>query len=222
MWRILQVAFRIWCKICLAFCVVVFLIFLFFFSVHVIGYLYCNDKDALQKYAKEVNLVESARQELLLIKKYGQENLDPPGRQEDGTYIYHADGVRLIVREGFGQDEEENGALVNDEKRGKHKIEDDIVLSDEERNKHKAWKEKVKSVAKYSAWTATYYHIRYDCIDEGVIVIPLYGKHGQHSFLYVCFNEDLTPAASPPFGNDTLIKIEDGIYWRYSFWPLWK
>jgi hypothetical protein len=42
--------------------------------------------------------------------------------------------------------------------------------------------------------------------------------------LYVCFNEDLTPAASPPpwLDDEALVKIEDGIYWRYSFWPFMR
>ena len=151
--------------------------------MHVIGYIYCNDKDALQKYAKEVNLAEAARQESLLIKKFGLTRLEPSGMQDDGVYVsrgaYDAKLAGVFIEE-YGE-----------------KGNEDAVVGDEERNKHKAWKEKVKSVAKYSAWRAAYYHIRYNYIDEGIMVIPLYGKCGQHSFLYVCFNEDLTPAASP-------------------------
>ena len=200
--RILRMIFRIWCKICFVFCVVIVLIFLFFFTKHVIGYIYCNDKEALQKYAQEVNLAESARQEMLLIKKFGLKRLDPAGRREDGTCVsYGVDGKKY----GWSL------SLDGEEK--------DAVVGDEERNQHKTWNGKIKSVSQYSAWKATPYHVDYDHINEGVVKIPLYGKWGHHSFLYICFNEDLSPATSPPFGEETLIKIDDGIYWWYSFWP---
>ena len=209
MLRILHMAFRICCKICFVLCVSVsslfLLVFLFFFAKHVIVYIYCNDKEALQKYVQEVNLAESARQEMLLIKKYGLKRLEPAGRREDGTCVsYGVDGGKYGW--SLSLDCEDN----------------DTVVGDEERNQHKMWKEKLKSVSRYSAWEATPYHVDYDHINEGVVGIPLYGKWGHHSRLYICFNEDLSPATSPPLGEETLIKIDDGVYWRYSFWPFMR
>ena len=225
--RILQKMLRILRKMFVWFCIVVssffLLIFLFIFITLAVGYICCVNKDALQKYAKEVNLTESARQELLMMKKYGRAYLDSAGRQEDGWYVYYHGGNVRYVRGRLHQDDEDKDVVVHNEERDKHQIEKNAVLNDEESDKHKAWKEKIKSISQYSAWKANYYNIRYHYIDEGVMVIPLSGMYGINSFLYICFNEDLTPAASPPPwipSEGTLAKIEDGIYWRYSFWPM--
>ena len=209
--RILRMIFRIWCKICFVFCIAVvslfLLVFLFFSTVHVVGYIYCNDKEALQKYAQEVKFAESARQEVLLIKKYGLTRLEPNGMQEDGVYVSRG-----------GYDARYAGVFIDEYGEKGNEV---AVAGDEERNQHKMWKAKIKSVSQYSAWRATPYHVDYR-IGEGVIKIPLYGKCGQHAFLYFFFNEESLPAASPPPwipSEGTLVKIDDGVYWWYSFWP---
>ena len=76
------------------------------------------------------------------------------------------------------------------------------------------WREKVKSISKYSSWRCNPYHI---IMSNDLIIIPLYGPCGHYSRLYIYLDEQ--DAIKTEQFDKSLQKVDKGIFWKYTFWP---
>lgn len=143
----------------------VLLFIIIILTLYTSAYLSCNNLEAIQRFAKDVQLLDSGRKEYMYweLEFTGNSNV------------------------------EENGDIAS---------------------QRQMWREKVKSISKYSSWRCNPYHI---IMSNDLIIIPLYGPCGHYSRLYIYLDEQ--DAIKTEQFDKSLQKVDKGIFWKYTFWP---